>query len=58
MYSAELGGAARAIQALPSGTALSSEQEEVLQDWAEFLIYNSSQLSLQNNSFNLCNLVT
>lgn len=37
IYSAELGGAARAIQALPSGTALSSEQEEVLQDWAEFL---------------------
>ena len=37
MYSAELGGAARAVEALPAGTALSSEQEEALQDWEDFL---------------------
>ena len=37
MYSAELGGAVRVIEALPAGTTLSSEQEEVLQDWGDFL---------------------
>ena len=37
MYSAELGKAARVIEALPAGTTLTSEQEEVLQDWGDFL---------------------
>ncbi|MBG11274.1 MAG: hypothetical protein CMD92_08970 [Gammaproteobacteria bacterium] len=37
MHSAELGGAARAIEALPAGVARSFEQEEVLQAWGDFL---------------------
>ena len=37
MYSAELGKAARVIEALPAGTTLTSEQEEVLRDWGDFL---------------------
>ena len=37
MYSSELGEAARVIETLPAGTSLTSEQEEVLQDWGDFL---------------------
>ena len=37
MYSAELGEATRIIEALPAGTTLTSEQEEVLRDWGDFL---------------------